>query len=190
MAKSRYMDGNGIMPQQEFTQEQIAKLENDSLAFFLTAKFASDHIDQERFTPASTERFSMVTALYTNMGMAFELCLKTLLIKSTHESLKGHVLAKIFDKLPERIKAEMEGIFIAGPREFHIRAYQYNSKKPDPPPPTNIKDFRSFLVFLDKITLYDRRYSFEDFSRRNWWIEIDRPATIQLLENLGNLNSE
>ena len=161
------------------TDEQFTKLECDSYAFLKASKFVAEYIKQREADPMSTVHNSMTTVMFTNLGMAFELKLKALYFKTTGKTVRGHVLAELFDKLPEHIRSDLQLIFENGP-VYELKAYK-NAKEPPERPSSSPKEgFRGLLAYLDENGMYNRRYSFETFSSHEWSTEIE-PESLFIL---------
>ncbi len=172
----------------QYTSEQVTKLECDSHGFLEASKFAADYIEREKAKPLSTIRTSMETVMLTNLGLAFELKLKALHVKSNGSILKTHSLTKLFHKLPLRIRSELERIYTTVP-VFEFTAYRLAKQKPDPPHSQHFDNLSGFLAYLDKIGLYDRRYSFEGYSTSEWWIEITPEAMFNFMGKITEFSN-
>ncbi len=172
------------MPQNSFTDEQITKLQNDTRAFLLAAKLLSTELGQFDEGSSHPAIFSLHTALYTNLGIAFELNLKALYAKERRSAKKTHKLAVLFAHLPQEIQLGLEEIF-GSCGDPEITAYRRSDQKPPGFRADKLKDLRGFLSYLDKTTLYDRRYSYEHFSSsEEYWYAPDHNFIIRMVEKV------
>lgn len=172
------------MSQRSFTDEQITKLQNDARAFLLAASFLATQLDQFDEGASHPKIFSLQTALYTNIGIAFELNLKALYAKEGSDIRKEHRLARLFDHLPQEIQAGLKEIFSScGCPE--ITAYRRSSQKPPDIRADKLEDFRWFLAYLDKTELYGRKYSYEKFSSsEKYWYAPDFNYLLTLIAKI------
>ena len=170
------------------TKEQFTKLECDAHAFLQVARLVEEHLSQMQPEPMSTAYISLSTAMITNIGMGFELKLKAIHYKATGFIPHTHELVKIYDSLDsESIKSRLTDIYQKclkdTPPELAV-AHVVSKGRPRPPRDFQAPDFRGFLNYLDSISLYDRRYSFENFSNHEWWIVIKQVFFAQLFSRI------
>ena len=180
------MKGKGYM-----TDEQIIKLDCDAHAFCRAAKLIDDEIQQKgiKSEPEAFAWKSMKTVMMCNLGMAFELRLKLLLIKTGIEVLESHKLAKLFSKLSSAVRSDLDTEYVNLQRPISIVALklpQTKEGRPDPPDDNRSLDtLAQFLEYLDDIGLYSQRYSFECFKSAGWNFYLDHPiALFDLLEKI------
>ena len=171
------------------TKEQFTKLECDAHAFLEVARLTKEHMNQIQPYTMSTAYTSLSTAIMTNLGMGFELKLKAIHYKASGFIPHTHVLVEIYDSLDAgSIKSQLTDIYeecLKGTPDRSIGiAYIFSEKRPSPSPPYQIRDFREFLSYLDKIGLYDRRYSFASFSNHEWWLDIQQGFLKQLIDRI------
>lgn len=171
------------------TKEQFTKLECDAHAFLEVARLAEKHPDKIQSAPMSTAYTSLSTAIMTNLGMGLELKLKAIHYKASGFIPHTHVLVEIYDSLDAgSIKSRLTDIYkecLKAPPDRPITiAYVFSKKQPNPPPSYQVRDFREFLSYLDEIGLYNRRYSFENFSNREWWLDIQQAFLKQLINRI------
>ena len=172
------------MPQNSFTDEQITKLQNDTRAFLLAAKLLATKLGQFDERSSHPAIFSLHTALYTNLGIAFELNFKALYAIKRRDAKKTHRLAVLFDHLPQEIQFGLEEIF-GSCGDPEITAYRRSDQKPRDFRADKLKDFGGFLSYLDKTELYGRRYSYEYFSSsEEYWYAPDHNFIIRLVEKV------
>ena len=65
-------------------------------------------------------------------------------------------------------------------------AYIASANVPDKPKPNPGNTLRQMLQHLDDTTLFLRRYSFETYSRRRWWIEYEVTFLMRVYNILAN----
>ena len=185
--KKRRQRKNSVRKITSLTKEQFAKLECDAHAFLEVELLARKHLNEIQPSPMSTAYISLATTIMTNLGMGFELKLKALHYKATGFIPCTHKFVKIYDSLDEgSIKTRLTEIYREclkdTPDRSIVMAYVFSKTQPSPLPSRQVRDFREFLSYLDEIGLYNRRYSFEEFSSREWWTEI-RPTFLAQLIN-------
>ena len=155
------------------TEIQLAKMENDIVAFFFTAKKLETEINNVHLPALRKQNYmfntvecaavlSYSTAMQVNFGLSIELTLKRIAYMSGHAKCIGtHDLIKIYNLLKDDIKNELKADFAdwltRNTLKTWIRDTNYTK-------PLNIKTFCELLQFLDKHDLYGDRYSFEEFS--------------------------
>ena len=171
--------------------EQIKKLDCDAHAFQEAAKLIDDEIHR-RGIKSEPEAFawkSMMTVMMCNLGMAFELRLKLLLIKTGGEVLKSHELLQLFYKLSNAVCSDLNTKYANLQQPISIVAFKLPHTKegrPDPPDDNRSLDtLAQFLEYLDDIGLYSQRYSFESFESAQWNFYLDPP--IALFDLLGKI---
>lgn len=173
------------------SREQFDKLEQDALCFIHVADITKQLRD--KYEPGSSDYLGYSAVMLTNLGMGFELKLKSLLFrtKGYYETRKDHKLAPMFDRLDNHIQSALDSIFekvrgvvvngrafIKGPITISGDNPEYVSP-PIPIPETfRTPGFRALLETFDQIGLddqsglYGRRYSFESFTKTSVWSEI------------------
>lgn len=175
-------------------EEQTTKLACDAYAFAETARLIRDHRDTLGACPGTTAHYSLGTAMVVNIGLAMELNLKLLHHKVglsvPPEELKIHSLVGLHDLLDGIIQSRLTASFEKVMQECITEgmklfsAYIVSTKQPQRPAPLEkTSTLRGLLAYLDEVTLFLRRYSFEKFSVGEWWIEPN-------LDFLGRLMSE
>ncbi len=119
---------------------------------------------------------SLKTASHFNLFISFELRLKCLLALHGHppvQGKEGHLLAKLYDRLPSDTVATLEKLFREAlhNRSFTLIAFLATDDAQVPPAPDNrdlrtLKDFCSYLD--DDVELWNKRYSHETASGPPW----------------------
>ena len=171
------------------TKEQFTKLECDAHAFLEVERLTRKHMNEVQPPLMSPKYISLATTIMTNLGMGFELKLKAIHYKATGFIPWEHEFVKIYDSLDAGgVKARLAEIYKecleATPDKSIVNTYKRSKEQPSPIPSPQIRDFREFLSYLDEIGLYNQRYSFEDFSSREWWKEIQPAFLTQLINRI------
>lgn len=171
------------MPQ--FDEDQLTKLSLDAYAFAQVAELIEERRASLGAEPTSTAHVSLKTAMMVNAGLSLELSLKLIHFRlPTYASVKklwSHELTKLFDLLDEAVQAELETAYHDtlghwfSPEKTMASAYIASASPTPPQPPTveEMKTLRNVFKYMDKATLFLRRYSFEGYSRTSWWVEFD-----------------
>ena len=165
--------------------EQLTKLECDAYAFIESAKAIESYRSSLGAEPYSTAHISLKTAMMVNAGLSLELVLKLIHYKSQSsvgQRPHGHALTALFDNLDQQGKADLSkayndnAIKWSTDNDKPLMSAWITTNTPTPPAspdPAVRKTLRDLFEQLDDVSLFLRRYSFEDYSRSDWWIEFD-----------------
>ena len=131
-----------------------------------------------------------MTIMMCNLGMAFELRLKLLLIKTGAEVVKSHNLAQLFSELPCTVRSDLNTVYadVLEKQQLTIVAFKSTrTLKPPKPPDDNrpLNTFGQILKYFDDIGLYSKRYAFESYERDQWNYYFDPPTP--LFDLLGKI---
>ena len=180
-----------------FDQEQLTKLSCDAYAFVKAAELVDNFWASTGAQPTSKAQVSLKTAMMVNAGLALELSLKLihhrLQTQVSSRDLRTHQLVEIFDLLDGTVQAELEAAYSKAMVEWTADggkssavAYMASANVPDKPQPDPGSTLRQLLEHLDDTTLFLRRYSFETYSRRRWWIEYEATFLMRVYNILAN----
>lgn len=187
--KKRRKRKNSAHKTTSLTKEQFTKLECDAHAFLEVAQLTREHMNKIQPYPMSTAYTSFSTAIMTNLGMGFELKLKTVHYKASGFIPHTHVLVEIYDSLDAgTIKSKLTDIYEECLKDTPDRsigtAYIFSKRKPSPTPNPQARNLREFLSYLDQVGLYNRRYSFASFSNHEQWLDIQSAFLTQLINRI------
>ena len=164
-----------------YTEEQLMRCSHDAYSFYVAAKLMWQEIQQKKYRPNSNPWVSAMGILKCNLGMAFELSLKLLLIKNNRPVCHSHRFVKLFENLPHSVRKELEQTYQSNKTPGCIRAF-IHTKTPEPPTeePDNrpLNNLVRFFGWLDDMGMYDRRYAFEKFSRGKYYYYFDPPTVL------------
>ena len=173
-----------------YTAEQIKKCDFDAHTFLTAARLMYCEIRRKGYRRNSMPWVSMMTVIMCNLGMAFELRLKLLLIKTGADVLKSHKLARLFLKLPCSVRSDLQAVYAdtSKHQEFAIVAFKSTSTPVPPKGPDDnrpLDAFVQFLEYFDDIGLYAQRYAFESYDGCQWNYYFDPPTP--LFDLLGKI---
>ena len=180
----------------KFDEDQTTKLACDAYAFAETSRLIVNHRETTGAQPGSTAYNSLSTVLMVNIGLALELNLKLVHCKletAIHpKKLYTHELAELYDLLDKAIQSKLDALFDKAKSEFLasgskevFKVYIRSKAVPKGPDPIGDFTFRGLLAYLDQITLFLRRYSFEKFSPNEWWVEPDFGFLTKVLDEVA-----
>lgn len=114
---------------------------------------------------------SMKTVSHFNLGIALELLLKLLLVRSYGTVPNHHELAKLYDALSEKDQKQLESKYRTSRRQSdNFTLFMFNRPGSEPPPETrNINTLRGFFDYLDReVMISKKRYSWEQARDGDW----------------------
>ena len=166
------------------SQEQLTKLANDAYAFIEMARLAEQEISAIGAQPTSAAHISLKTAMMVNAGLSIELTLKLIHHKLQtpvpSKKLYSHFLVALFDLLDKTNQGDLEkgyesviSSWTADGGKTTAKAWITSATAPNKPSPYSGDTLRDVFEYLDEATLFLRRYTFEDYSPREWWIEFE-----------------
>ncbi len=168
---------------------QYRKLVGDARAFRQSAWLMEDEIHRLKVRhgdltpiggatgwPSHYVWESLKTASHFNLFISFELRLKCLLALQGHAQVlgrEGHLLAKLYDRLPLDTAKKLEDLFREAlhDRSFTLIAFLDTDTADVPSTPANrdLHTLKDFCGYLDEdAKLWNKRYSHETVSRGPW----------------------
>ena len=156
------------------TNEQLSKLISDSHAFLVTAEKIEEGIKADKPKLTSGKSYGLTTSMMTNFGIGIELKLKAIAYKKMGiKPTNTHKYENIYTSFNTDTKNKLEDIFETWMKQNNNRElgqyYMISKKKPTPPPKIKINSFFDLIKFLDSYELYNKKYSFENFTKNKWW---------------------
>ena len=135
------------------------------------------------------------TASHFNIGVALELRLKCLLqLKGTTwpPGKDGHLLAKLYSRLPPEIAKRLSKLFQESTRgrTLTLRAFIHSTTPPQRPADLPLDTVQDLFEYMDgDMALWEKRYSWETVSAQVWRHYLDdlRPLLnfVARIENVG-----
>ena len=121
---------------------------------------------------------SLKTASHFNLGVSFELRFKCLLELKARKRLSGkdgHMLAKLYRRMPPEIARRLAELFEESTRNCAItlRTFMYSPMAPEAPTsqPNTLQEFCEYMD--QEMALWEKRYSWESASAPTWRHYID-----------------
>lgn len=194
------------------TGVQYLKLVGDARAFRQSAWLMEDEIRKLKVKhgdmtpvggttgwPSHYVWESLKTASHFNLFISLELRLKCLLALQGHPQVlgrEGHLLAKLYDRLPADTTEKLEDLFREAlrNRSFTLIAFLATDTAKVPPAPANrplhtLKDFCGYLD--DDVELWNKRYSHEKVSGAPWRHYLDNlEALVVFLDKMETVGEE
>ena len=138
--------------------------------FKQTAVVVEQALAREQFSPHA--KMSMKAISHFNLGTALELMFKLMLISNECPFPKSHLLADLYDRLPQREQNRLEVLHgkAHGTGKYTLVAMAITSTRPKAPPPNrDISTHRGMLKYFDQdMGLWRLRYSWEEIAREDW----------------------
>ena len=165
----------------QYTELQLIRCSNDAYAFYRAAELMCQDIEKENYRANSIAWVSSMDILMCNLGMAFELNLKLLLLKHEYKVEPVHPLRKLYERLPFKVREELNTLYKSSNGRWCIKAF-IHTKTPEPPNVSPderpLNTLEQFLGWLDYIGMYARRYAFENFDRGRLHYYFDPPTPL------------
>ena len=193
------------------TGEQFRKIVGDAKAFRDAAWLVECRIQQLQTQDGDTRRIggskgwrshdvweSLKTVSHFNLFNAFELGLKCLLEVqgiSPIRGREGHLLAVLYDSLPDEIARKLDDMFRKEimQRPFVLKAVARTDtpRRPDSPRSRPLRTLRDFCAYFDEdAKLWMKRYSWEDLTSGQYVHYLDKlDALLAFLEQMENLGT-
>ena len=182
-------------------QQQLTKLACDAYAFIEVAQLAERHISSIGAQPMSTAHVSLKTVMMVNAGLAIELTLKLIHHKLQtpvpSKELYSHSLVHLFGLLDKSSRDELERRYASVMKSWAgdgtknvMTARIMSATTPDKPTDASWSKFGDMLEYLDEVTLFLRRYSFEAYSLNEWWIEVDATFLQMIYKTLADYTAD
>ena len=180
-----------------YNEEQTIKLACDAYAFAKASLLVVNHREEIGATVSSTADNSLATAAMVNIGLSLELNLKLTHCKLetpiSPKKLHTHELVELYDLLGKGPQTQLDALFenvktdwmTDGGSHQIFKAYIRSKDVPNVPEPIGDFTFRGLLAYLDRIGLFLKRYSFEDFSWKEWWVEPDFGFMAKILDEVA-----
>ena len=145
--------------------------------------------------PSQTVWESLKTASHFNIGVALELRLKCLLqLKGTTwpPGKDGHLLAKLYSRLPPEMAKQVATLFQESTRgrTLTLRAFIRSTIPPQRPADLSLDTVQDLFEYMDgDMALWEKRYSWETVSAQVWRHYLDdlQPLLdfVAKIENVG-----
>lgn len=165
----------------KYTELQLNRCSNDARGFYRASELMWREIENENYRANSDAWVSAMGILMCNLGMAFELNLKLLILKHEYKVEPVHTLRKLHGRLPFKVRKELNTLYRSSNGRWRIKAF-ISTNTPEPPnvSPDDrpLNSLEQFLGWLDYIGMYARRYAFESFDRGQLHYYFDPPTPL------------
>ena len=184
--KGRLKMGNKLVKEQspKIDEVDIPLLIRMTHDFAETADVVEKHV-VHRSLRSDTQNtvwdwMSMKTVSHFNLGTAFELLLKLLLLRSGRGYTHTHGLTDLYLALPEKVQTYLQATYGKSAGSGTLKLVALTTTPPEQqqrPQDRPIATIRDMLEYFDKdVKLHQKRYSWDPAQKQQWRHFIDNPS--------------